>query len=98
MATDLKTLVSLLAQCESDTREIIGTGAANMLAYWQRYEGDLDRLVKFAHDRIYGDSKVNGWTLEQNKRLSLERIVFEHCPELFSPSEVRQARINLGLE
>lgn len=98
MACPLKELVALMRECESDTREIISPQAANMLAYWQKHEGDLDRLVKFIHDRIYSDGKVNGWTLYQNKRLSLEQIVFERCPELFNPSERRQARINLGLE
>ena len=98
MACVLKELVALMRECESDTRDIVGTGAANMLACWQKYEGDLDRRVKFIHDRIYSDSKVNGWTLYQNKRRSLEEIVFDRCPELFNPSERRHARINLGLE
>jgi hypothetical protein len=57
----------------------------------------LDGLVKFIHDRIYSNKGVNGWTLEQNKRLSLERIVAFKCPHLFSPSEVRHARTTLGL-
>jgi hypothetical protein len=97
MACALKELVALMRECESDTREIIGTGAANMLAHWQKYENDLDRLVKFIHDRIYGPSAMNGWTLEQNKRLSLERIVFDRCPELFSPTEIRKAKENVGM-
>jgi hypothetical protein len=93
---DLSKLVSLMSQCEADTRAVIGTSAANMLAYWHQYEADLDRLVKFIHDRIYSEKRANGWTLEQNNKLSLERIVAFHCPELFSPSEVRHARETLG--
>jgi hypothetical protein len=86
-----------MQQCEDDTRDIIGIRAAKMLARWHQYENDLDRLVKFIHDRIYSDKSRNGWTLEQRQRLSLERIAAFHCPHLFSPSEVRHARATLGL-
>jgi hypothetical protein len=96
MSCDLQDLVALMRQCEGDTREIIGTGSANMLAHWQQHEGDLDRLVKFIHDRIHSETKVNGWKLEQSSRLSLEGIVAFHCPGLFSPSDVRLARETLG--
>jgi hypothetical protein len=95
--SDLAKLVPLMRQCETDTREIIGKGASNMLARWQEHEADLDRLVKFIHDRIHSEKKANGWTLEQNGRLSLERIVAVHCPELFGPSDVRLAKETLGL-
>lgn len=97
MACGLKELIALMRQCETDTREVIGPGAAKMLARWQRHETDLDRLVKFIHDRIHGKGALNGWKLEQHKRLSLERIVFQHCPELFSPSDVRKAMQNVGV-
>ena len=96
MSCGLNDLVALMRQCEADTRDILGKPAANALAHWQQYETDLDRLVKFIHDRIYSDKRANGWTLEQNNRLSLERIVAFHCTELFSPSEIRHARETLG--
>ena len=84
MNCDLQQLVALMRRCEGDTREIIGSGAANMLAHWQQYENDLDRLVKYILDRI------------QSNRLSLQKIVAFHCPGLFSPSDVRLARETLG--
>src|ERR1041384_4066014 len=79
MGSDLKQLISSLNECERDARDVIGSGAAKMLAYWHQHENDLDGLVKFIHDRIHSDSKVNGWKLEQNGRLSLERIVIDRC-------------------
>ena len=85
-----------MRQCDIDTREILGTGAATVLAHWHEYEADLGRLVKFIHDRIYSEKRVNGWTLEHNNRMSLERIVAFHCPELFNPSEIRRALETLG--
>jgi hypothetical protein len=94
---DLANLVRWMQQCEDDTRDIIGVRAAKRLAYWHQYETDLDRLVKFIHDRIHSDKSKNGWTLEQRQRLSLERIVAVHCRHLFSPSDARHARATLGL-
>ena len=96
MNCDLQQLVALMRRREGDTREIIGSGAANMLAHWQQYEDDLDRLVKFIHDRIHSETKLNGWKLEQSNRLRLERIVAFHCPALFSPSDVRLVRETFG--
>jgi hypothetical protein len=86
-----------MQQCENDTRDVLGIKSANMLARWHRYEDDLDGLVRFIHDRIYSKKGLNGWKLEQNNRLSLERIVAFKCRHLFSPSEVRHARATLGL-
>jgi hypothetical protein len=54
-----------MQQCEDDTGEIIGLKAANMLARWHQYENDLDRLVRFIHDRIYSDKGINGWKLAE---------------------------------
>ena len=83
-------------QCESDTRDIIGKPAVNMLAHWQQHEGDLDRLVKFIHDRIHGPTKMNGWKLHRNQRLSLEAIAIR-CPKLFTARDVEVAKETLGL-
>jgi len=97
MSCDVKQLVELMRKCEADTREIIGGGAANMLAHWQRHEADKDRLVKFIHDRIHSSKKANGWKLHQSGRLSLEKIVAVHCPDLFTSGDVRVAKATLNL-
>jgi hypothetical protein len=93
----LDQLVALMHQCEADTRKIIGKPAANMLSHWQGHQNDLESLVDFIRKRIRGDTKINGWKLRQSLKLSLEEIVAERCPDLFSGEDVRIARETLGL-
>ena len=90
-------LVALLIQCQHDTLEILGTGAAGRLAYWESYRDDHDRLVKFVQDRIHSDTWENGATLERNGRLSLERIVVQCGPETFTPSDIDRAAETLKM-
>ncbi len=98
MSCDLKQLVRLMRQCEADTGDIIGKPAANMLAYWLHHEGNLERLVRFIHDRIHGPTKSPGWKLRQNQRLSLEEIVALRCPQLFTERDIQVAKQTLRLQ
>jgi len=45
-------LLELMEQCQRDTQEVLGDGAAGRLAYWLDYRNDRERLVKFIQDRI----------------------------------------------
>ena len=77
-----------LTQCERDTRQIIGAGAAKRLACWQRYPTEAE-LVQFIQRTIRNDrNNANGFELEQNKKLSLESIVLAN-PDLFTEDDIR---------
>jgi len=90
-------LVSLLATCQEDTARLVSPGAAARLATWRRYEDDQAKLVSFVQ-RILHKGGRNGWKLEQEGGLSLERIVIEHCPQLFTEDDIHQAKRNLGIK
>mgnify|MGYP001590546331 CR=1 len=94
MDTALRSLVSLLDRCQRDTLEVLGVGAAGRLANWQRYADDRDRLVRFIRERLLV-SRQNGYKLEQNGKLSLERIVAHHHPGLFTSEDIEVARATL---
>ena len=93
------TLEALLHQCQEDTARICSQGAANRLANWRRYDGNQPELIDFIQRCIRGnDSRLNGWLLDSSGGLSLERIVLDHCPQLFDASDLLEARKTLGLE
>jgi hypothetical protein len=94
---DLPHLVVAMAMCQRDTLAVLGAGAAGRLAHWQEHARDIARLVRFIQDRIHGDAKQNGWHLEQAKKVSLERIVVDRFPHLFTPEDIQAANDNLGL-
>jgi hypothetical protein len=94
---DLPRIITLLQKCQNDTLAVLGAGAAGRLAHWQEHAGDLSGLIRFIQDRIHGDTRENGWRLEQAKKLSLERIVIDHIPHLFAPTDIQTARETLGL-
>jgi hypothetical protein len=77
-------------QCEKDTLNALGSGAAARLANWQRYETDLNALVKFIHDRLL-KTRENGYALEEQRLLSLEAIAVRELPELFSKEDIQIA-------
>lgn len=91
-------LLSLLARCEADTARLLGQGAANRLANWRQYTDNQAELVAFIQRVLRGDSRSNGWELDKNSGLSLERIVIEHCPELFTQDDIREAKETLGIK
>lgn len=90
-------LLSLLARCEADTARLLGQGAANRLANWRQYADDQAELVAFVQRVLRGDSRLNGWELDRRGGLSLERIVIEYCPELFTQDDICEAKATLGI-
>ena len=89
-------LVELMRQCQEDTLAILGAGAAGRLAHWQKHESALADLVRFIQERLRKDSRENGRKLELASRLSLERIVIYHCPELFTQDDIEWATATLA--
>jgi len=87
----------LLAHCEADTARLLGQGAANRLANWRQYADNQAELIAFVQRVLRGDSRSNGWELDKNGGLSLERIVIEHCPELFTRDDIREAKATIGI-
>jgi hypothetical protein len=73
-------------------------GAANRLGNWRRYIGNQAELIAFIQRCLRGDNRKNGWQLETNDGLSLERIVLYHCPNLFDESDIWEAKRTLGIE
>ena len=90
-------LIELLEQCERDTREVLGEGAAKRLARWHNHAADQARLVKFVKDRIHGDKWENGVELHRVKKLSLERIVIECGAPMFEKRDVERAKATLSM-
>lgn len=90
-------LVRLMVRCQADTHRILGPGAAARLAYWQRHEDDLATLVRFIANRLQ-NTGTNGYKLRLSKGLSLEEVVAERLPELFSEEDRGKARATLGLK
>jgi len=94
---EARILEELLGECERDTARIIGKPAANRLAKWRQYRGDKQSLVRFVQRVLCGQSRVNGWRLDQRGGLSLERVVLDRLPDLFTEEDKGQARQTLGL-
>src|ERR1022692_2402596 len=91
----LKRLVALMDQCEKDTLNALGSGAAARLANLPTYETDLNALVKFIHDRLL-KTRENGYALEEQRLLSLEAIAVRELPELFSKEDIQIASATLA--
>ena len=98
-ATDMesRTLRQLVEKCEEDTARIVGQGAANRLAKWRRYAEGEEALIEFVQRVIRGKKRSNGWLIDQKGGLSLERIVLDHVPELFTEEDKREERSTLGI-
>lgn len=92
-----RTLVRLMGECEGDTARIVGQGAANRLAKWRMYIDDEGAVIEFVQRVIRGKNRANGWQIDQSGGLSLERIVIDHLPELFTEEDRREARRTLGI-
>ena len=90
-----RTLVQLMEECERDTARIVGQGAANRLARWRTYAEDEGALVEFVQRVIRRESRANGWQIDQRGGLSLERIVLNHLPDLFTEEDKQEARSTL---
>jgi hypothetical protein len=95
----MHTLEELLHRCQEDTARICSQGAANRLGNWRRYKGNQPELIAFIQRCIRGnESRLNGWLLDIGGGLSLERIVLDHCSQLFDESDLWEARRTLKLE
>lgn len=90
-------LIILLARCETDTARLLSQGTANRLANWRQHQNNQPELVVYIQKVLRGDGRSNGWELEQKGGLSLERIVIEHCSELFTEDDIREAKATLGI-
>lgn len=90
-------LQDAMEECERDTARLIGAGAARRLAKWRQYQGSDGALVEYVQRLIRGTKNGNGFDLERQKGLSLERIVIDRCPELFTDADKAQAAATLGL-
>lgn len=89
-------LVALLGQCEDDTRRLLGHLAAERLGNWRRHVGSQQALVEYIQRLLWGEHCANGKKLDHQGGLSLERIVLDHAPQLFSEGDRQQAKRTLG--
>jgi hypothetical protein len=90
-------LVALLQNCDDDTRRILGHLAAERLGNWQRYAKSEKAMVEYVQKLLWGEHCANGRKLDQQGGLSLERIVLDHVPDLFTEPDREQARRTLGI-
>jgi hypothetical protein len=90
-------LVELIQQCEDDTRRLLGQLAAERLGNWHRYAASETALVEYIERLLWGEHCANGKKLDQQSGLSLERIVLDHRPDLFSEPDREQARRTFGI-
>jgi len=97
MTAQIEELVSLLQQCEDDTRRLLGHLAAQRLGNWRRYAGSQASLVEYVQRLLWGEHCANGRKLDQQGGLSLERIVLDRVPGLFSEADHGQAKRSLGI-
>lgn len=95
-ASAMATLIELMQKCEEDTKEMVSVGAAVRLAAWRKYKDDMEMLVQFIQ-RVIRHNRRNGWELERQGGLSLERIILDHTTELFTEEDRLVAKANLGL-
>jgi len=82
-----------LEQCQQDTAKFINPGAASRLGKWRNHSGD--KLIAFVKKCLRGKARGNGFLLDLEGGLSLERIVLDHLPELFDEDDHREARSTL---
>jgi hypothetical protein len=90
-------LVALLQRCQEDTEWLLGHLAAERLGNWRRYSTSDQKLVEYVQRLLWGEHCANGKKLDQQGGLSLERIVLDHAPELFTDPDKEQAMRTLGI-
>jgi hypothetical protein len=91
---DLKTL---LQRCEDDTRRLLGHLAAERLGNWRRHTQSEQSLIEYVEQLLWGEHRENGRRIDQQGGLSLERIVLDRRPDLFTDSDRQQAKRTLGI-
>jgi len=93
----MEVLVTLIQKCEDDTRRLLGHLAAERLGNWRRHTQSERSLIEYVVQLLWGEHCQNGRRIDQQGGLSLERIVLDHCPELFSEADREQAKRTLGI-
>lgn len=93
----MESLVSLLERCENDTRRFLGSLADQRLGNWRKHASSQVALVEYIQRLLWGEPCANGRKLDQQGALSLERIVLDHLPKLFTDSDREQAKRTLGI-
>jgi hypothetical protein len=91
---DLKTL---LQRCEDVTRRLLGYLAAVRLGNWRRHTQTEQSLIEYVERLLWGEHRENGRRIDQQGGLSLERIVLDHCPDLFTEADKQQAKRTLKI-
>jgi hypothetical protein len=87
----------LLQQCEGDTRRILGPVAAQRLGNWRKHSSSETALIEYVQRLLWEEHCVNGKKLAEQGGLSLEHIVLDHLPNLFTEPDREQAKRTLGL-
>jgi len=90
-------LVALLGRCEDDTRRLLGHVAALRLGNWRKHTSSQTALVEYIERLLWGEHCANGRKLDHHGGLSLERIVLDHAPNLFTEPDKAQAKRTLGI-
>jgi hypothetical protein len=93
----MEDLVTLLQRCEEDTRRVLGPLAAQKLGNWRRHASSQSALIEYVQRLLWGEHCANGRKLNQQGGLSLERIVLDHLPILFTEPDKEQAKRTLGI-
>jgi hypothetical protein len=96
----MEALVTLLQRCEHDTRRLLGPVAAQRLGKWRKHASSETALTGYVQRLLWGEHGEhcgNGRKLDQQRGLSLERIVLDHLPNLFTDADREQARRTLGV-
>jgi hypothetical protein len=95
----MPTLAELLAQCQDDTHRICGAGAAKRLGAWRKLQQIDAELISFIQRALrQSNGRGNGYRLHCARRLSLEAIVLNQLPELFTEDDRCIARETLGID
>lgn len=92
------TLEELLHQCQEDIERIMGPAEAKRMGKWREFEGNYLRLIPFVQWRLRVANEEFSQRLDKEGGLSLERIALDYYPEFFNPSDLQQAKKNLGIE
>ena len=90
-------LETLLQRCEDDTRRLLDPRAAERLGNWRRHTAPPEKLVEYIQRLLWGEHCDNGKKLDEQDGLSLERIVLDYVPELFTEADREQAKRTLGI-
>jgi hypothetical protein len=88
-------LRDLIQRCQQDIRDLCGHENAAWLARWQQCSTDRE-LVRFIQRLIWNDhARIYGRRIAIAGGLSLELIVLNYWPELFTQADIKIAQDTL---